>query len=126
MQSRNLETRFGYVFVDSKISADAGLTGHMLARIDGTAYPASHVAYINCELGPHIAPEGWLITAATDTSKIRFWEYGSVTPGGDPVDVSKRLAASKQLTADEAAMMRDRANVFAFPAPGWDPSTSEP
>jgi pectin methylesterase-like acyl-CoA thioesterase len=122
VQSRNLPSRYGYVFVDSKLTADPGLTGHVLARIDAGVYPASHVAYVGCTMGSHVAPEGWLLTNAADTSQIRFWEYGSVDPTGAPIDVSLRHAASKQLTEAEAAVMRDPAMVFATPAPGWDPT----
>jgi pectin methylesterase-like acyl-CoA thioesterase len=117
VQARNPASTYGYVFVDSQITADAGLTGISLGRIDLTAYPASHVAYINCQLTSGIAPSGWTITAGSDTSMLRFWEYQSVDAGGQPVDVSKRLAGSKQLTSSQAAMMRDPTVVLA----GWQP-----
>ena len=117
VQARNPASTYGYVFVDSKITSDAGLTGISLGRIDLTVYPASHVAYVNCQLASGIAPSGWMITAGTDTSMLRFWEYQSVDAGGQPVDVSKRLAGSKQLTSSQAAMMRDPTVVLA----GWQP-----
>jgi pectin methylesterase-like acyl-CoA thioesterase len=121
VQARNATNAYGYVFVDSKLTSSPNLTGHLLARVDGTAYPGSHVAYINCEMGSHIDPTGWLLTnPPADTSLLRYWEYMSVDPTGAPVDVSKRIAASKQLTADEAAMMRDKATVFGLPA--WNPT----
>jgi pectin methylesterase-like acyl-CoA thioesterase len=119
VQARNLASAYGYVFVDSKLTSSPGLTGHMLARVDGSAYPASHVAYINCELGSHIDPLGWVVTGTTDTSMLRYWEYKSVDPTGAPIDVSERIAASRQLTDDEASMMRDKAIVFGSPA--WNP-----
>jgi pectin methylesterase-like acyl-CoA thioesterase len=119
VQARNLASAYGYVFVDSKLTSSPGLTGHMLARVDGSAYPASHVAYINCELGSHIDPLGWVVTGTTDTSMLRYWEYKSVDPTGAPIDVSQRIAASRQLTDDEASMMRDKAIVFGSPA--WNP-----
>jgi pectin methylesterase-like acyl-CoA thioesterase len=117
VQARNPASAYGYVFVDSKITSDAGLTGIALGRIDLTVYPASHVAYVNCQLAAGIAPSGWTITAGTDTSMLRFWEYQSVDAGGQPIDVSKRLAGSKQLTSSQAAMMRDPTVVLA----GWQP-----
>jgi pectin methylesterase-like acyl-CoA thioesterase len=117
VQARNPASTYGYVFVDSKITSDAGLTGTTLGRIDLTAYPASHVAYVNCQLTGGIAPAGWTITAGTDTSMLRFWEYQSVDASGQPVDVSKRLAGSKQLSSSQAAMMRDPTVVLA----GWQP-----
>ena len=44
----------------------------------------------------------------------------SVDPSGNPVDVSKRLAGSTQLSASQAAMMRDPTVVLA----GWQPPTN--
>ncbi|MFL5304958.1 MAG: pectinesterase family protein [Polyangia bacterium] len=117
VQARNPASSYGYVFVDSKITADAGLTGIALARIDDTVYPASHVAYIDCQLASGIAPTGWTITGGGSTSMLRFWEYQSVDPGGQPVNVGQRAAGSKQLSASAAAMMRDPTVVLA----GWQP-----
>ena len=62
VQSRNGAGAYGYVFVDSKITGDPGITGIVLARIDVGVYPGSQVAYVDCEMGSHIAPEGWTIT----------------------------------------------------------------
>lgn len=95
VQARNPADKYGYVFVDSKLTSDPGLTGHILARIDvtpTTGYPASHVAYVNCQMDKHISPKGWLITPAgtTDTAGVRFWEYQSTDLAGTPIDVSMR------------------------------------
>jgi pectin methylesterase-like acyl-CoA thioesterase len=119
VQARNT-TGYGYVFVDSKLTADAGITGNILARIDAGAYPSSHVAYINCQMTNAIAPEGWLLTAGSATSSLRFWEYKSVDASGNPINVSARLAGSKQLSDSEAAMMRDPSVVLG----GWQPPTN--
>jgi pectin methylesterase-like acyl-CoA thioesterase len=116
VQSRN-SSGYGYVFVDSKLTADSGITGNILARIDAGAYPSSHVAYINCQMTNAIAPEGWLLTAGTATSSLRFWEYQSVDASGNAINVSSRLAGSRQLSASEAAMMRDPTVVLG----GWQP-----
>jgi pectin methylesterase-like acyl-CoA thioesterase len=112
--SRNAAGAYGYVFVDSRMTSDPGITNHALARIDVAAYPASHVAFINCELGAHIAPTGWTITGS-DTSMLRFWEYKSVDPTGALIDVSQRRAGSRQLSREEAAQMRDPSVVLG----GW-------
>jgi pectin methylesterase-like acyl-CoA thioesterase len=117
VQARNAASTYGYVFVDSKLTADSGITGHSLARIDVSTYPASHVAYINCQMGGHIFPAGWTITGGTNTSQLRFWEYQSVDPSGSPVDVSQRVAGSMQISASQAATMRDPTMVLA----GWQP-----
>src|SRR5262249_51676329 len=94
VQARNPASTYGYVFVDSRITSDAGITGNVLARIDVSAYPASHVAYINCMMGSHISAGGWTITGGTDTSMLRFWEYQSRDAAGNLVSVSGRVAGS--------------------------------
>ncbi len=121
VQARN-EGNYGYVFVDSKLTADPGLSGHILARIEADRFPQSHVAYVDCAMGPHIAPEGFLVTSGSDTSRLRFWEFGSKDLDGQPLDVSKRNAITKQLSPSEAETMRDRAHVLS----GWDPTAEEP
>jgi pectin methylesterase-like acyl-CoA thioesterase len=117
VQARNTASGYGYVFVDSKLTADPGITGQVLARIDVSAYPASHVAYINCQMGGHIAPAGWTITGGTPTYALRFWEYESVSPMNNPIDVSKRIAGSTQISAAQAMSMRDPTVVLS----GWQP-----
>jgi pectin methylesterase-like acyl-CoA thioesterase len=117
VQARNPASSYGYVFVDCKLTADSGLTGGVLARIDVGVYPASHVAYINCQMTSEITAAGWQITAGTDTSQLRFWEYKSVDASGNAITVSQRLAGSKQLSDSQATMMRDPTVVLA----GWQP-----
>lgn len=117
VQARNPASTYGYVFVDSKLTADPGVTGQGLGRIDDSVYPASHVAYINCTMGKHIAPAGWTITGGASTSQLRFWEYQSVDEAGSPIDVSQRAAGSTQIAASTAKSMRDPTVVLA----GWQP-----
>ena len=114
------------------------VVGHYLARTDkNTPAPASQVAYIDCTMGPHIAPAGWLIDGYTrpvadadvpDGGRIwtltglRFAEYHSVDPSGAPIDVSQRIPESTQLSDAEAAQLRDVTYVFG----GWDPKAGAP
>ena len=118
VQSRNT-TGYGYVFVDSKLTSDAGITGQVLARIDATVYPQSHVAFVNCQMSSAISAKGWTITPAgtTQTGSLRFWEYQSTDPSGNPINVTGRDPASKQITEAQAATMRDKATVLG----GWNP-----
>ena len=118
VQSRNTDG-YGYVFVDSKLTSDAGITGQVLARIDATVYPQSHVAYVNCQMSSAISAKGWTITPAgtAQTGSLRFWEYQSTDASGNPINVSGRDPASKQITAAQAATMRDKATVLG----GWNP-----
>ena len=107
----------GYVFVDSKITSDSGITGSVLARIDVNEYPGSHVAYIDCMLGSHISSAGWTITGGSPGSSLRFWEYGSTDSTGASLDTSGRVQGSTRISAEQAAAMRDPANVLD----GWSP-----
>jgi pectin methylesterase-like acyl-CoA thioesterase len=136
VQARNAIGAMGYVFVDCNLTADPGITGHVLARTNkNVPVVASMVAYLDCTMGPHIDPVGWLIDgttrpapdagiadggAAADITNLRFWEYHSVTPAGAPVDVSLRIPESKQLTDAEAAQLRDPASVLS----GWNPKAA--
>jgi pectin methylesterase-like acyl-CoA thioesterase len=119
VQARNGAGGYGYVFVDSKITSDAKVTGQVLARIDATAYPASNVAFLNCQMSSGIAAKGWTITPAgtSATDQLRFWEYQSTDAQGALLDVSGRDPASKQLSASQAANLRDKATVLG----GWSP-----
>ncbi len=119
VQARNTNTGYGYVFVDSKLTSDPNITGQVLARIDATQFPYSHVAYINCQMSSAISAQGWTITptGTTQTTNLRFWEYQSTDPNGVLLNVSKRDPASLQLSSTQAAMMRDKATVLA----GWNP-----
>jgi pectin methylesterase-like acyl-CoA thioesterase len=117
VQARNPASTYGYVFVDSTLTADPGITGDILGRIDDSVYPASQVAYVNCTMGSQISAAGWTITGGASTSQLRFSEYESVDPSGAPIDVSHRAAGSTQLTPSQATSMRDPTVVLA----GWQP-----
>jgi pectin methylesterase-like acyl-CoA thioesterase len=119
VQARNAAGAFGYVFVDSRLTADAGLAARgYLARTDSNdLMPASQVSYINCQLGSHVAPAGWLLSnAAAATTNLRFEEYQSVDPSGNPIDTSARVLG-RQLTPAEATMRRTPTLVLG----GWQP-----
>jgi pectin methylesterase-like acyl-CoA thioesterase len=118
VQARNLPTSPGFVFVDSRLTAEEGISGHYLARIEVDRFPSSRVAFVDCELGSHIAPVGWLTTPSDDPGlDLRFEEYGSRDAAGDAIDTSGRHPASRQLTREEAEALRDPVAVL-----GWDPN----
>lgn len=116
VQSRNAPGTYGTVFVDSRLSIEPEAAGTYFARIDGALYPGSAVALVDCTLGPHFAPAGFLVTATTSFDALRFLEYRSKALDGSLVDISQRSPASRQLSANEALALRDRAAVL-----GWDP-----
>ena len=116
VQSRNAAGAYGYVFVDSKLTADAASTNNMLARIDASVYPGSHVAFINCEMN-NVAAAGWSTTGG-GSSGLRFWEYQSHDAAGNPVGTSGRMPGSTRISAAQAATMRDTSAVLN----GWTPT----
>ena len=116
VQSRNEGSASGYVFSNCRLTSDAGITGDILARIESDRFPNSHVAYINCEMGSHIDSAGWQVTGG-NVSGLRFYEYHSVDPQGNLINVSARAAGSRQLSDAEAASMSDPAQVLG----GWNP-----
>ena len=110
--SRNPPDLFGFVFASCKLTAAPDVKKNWLARIETGRFPGSAVAFINCQMGTHIPPAGWQITG-NDQSRLRFFEFQSTTADGKPVDVSQRHAASRQLTAAEAAELSDANKVLA-------------
>ena len=120
VQARNEPGKYGYVFVDSKLTADPGVSGMVLARIDVGEFPGSQVAFVDCQMGPHIAREGWVVTGNGGRGQLRFQEFQSKDLQGRPLNVSGRLSGSKQLSASEAQRLRDPAVVLG----GWKPPQS--
>lgn len=122
-QIRNGQGQNGYVFYDDTLTHAAGVADGSvyLARIDPTVYPYSQAVYIDTTMDSHISPAGWLLNNADCPAAphARFWEYGSVTPQGQPVGTSQRLPCSRQLTAMQAVQWSDPAFVLG----GWVPPT---
>jgi pectinesterase len=59
------------------------------------------VAFLNCELGDHIRPEGWHNWNKPNAEQTaRYAEYKCTGPGADR---AKRVAWAKELTDEEAA-----------------------
>ena len=120
VQPRNPANRLGFVFYDCMLTADAGITGSFLARVDATRFPASQVAFIFCMLGPHLDPAGWLVTPAdTFTGELRLWEYDNRGLDTPFLNRAGRHPAARLLTAVAADKLRNRVNVLG----GWDPGT---
>jgi hypothetical protein len=118
-QIRNGQGQGGYVFVNSRLTSEPGVTGMYLARIDPTVFPYSQVVYLNCAMGAHVLPAGWLLNNATIAPSVEFWEYGSTDLSGGALNVSQRAPFSRQLTMQEAAQWLDPAHLLG----GWVPYT---
>jgi hypothetical protein len=71
-------------------------------------------------MGPHIVPEGWLLNNATEAPHVDFGEYRTTDLDGQPLDVRRRAAFSRQLTDDEARRWSDPAIALG----GWSPDLS--
>ena len=118
-QIRNGQGQSGNVFVNCWLTSAPGVTGVYLSRIDPVVFPYSQVVYINTAMDNHIIPAGWLLNNSNSAPNVQFWEYKSVDLGGAPIDVSTRLAVSRQITAAEADKWSDPAFVLG----GWAPYT---
>ena len=116
LQARNPPGRAGYVFIDCKLTAPPDVQKCWLARIETARFPASHVAFIRCAMGPHILPAGWQVTGAAG-EELRFEEFASTDLDGQPLDASRRDPAGRQITAAQAS-----ARVLAGDD-GWDPGS---
>jgi hypothetical protein len=94
----------------------------VLARLPnnhGLNYPYAEAVLINCRLGG-VPEEGWGPIEA-DPAHLHLWEYNSTDLAGKPLDVSKRLAASKQLTMAQDAETIANYSKASFVLGGWDP-----
>jgi pectinesterase len=89
--------RFGYVFLNCRLTADAPEGSSILGR---PWRPFAKTVFIKCELGKHIKPVGWNNWGKTENEKTAYYaEYKSKGQGADP---RNRLPWSHQLTEAEA------------------------
>jgi pectinesterase len=89
---------FGFVFLNCKITAADVVTKVFLGR-PWRMY--AKVAFLNCEMGSFIRPEGWHSwSEKDDVNKLEFAEYNNYGPGAD---LSQRVAWSKRLKKKEAS-----------------------
>lgn len=108
-------TRFGYVFLDCRITAGADVVnGVYLGR---PWRPFAAVAFLRCELPAPIRAEGWHNWDKLESEKTaRYSEYRSTGPGAN---ATARVPWSRQLTDEEARAYTVR-NVLGGDD-GWDP-----
>jgi pectinesterase len=90
------EKPFGYVFLNCRVTGEG-----KEAYLGRPWRPAAAVAFIGCEIGKHIKPEGWHNWGKTENeSTARYSEFQCTGPGANR---SKRVPWSKELSAEEAA-----------------------
>lgn len=84
--------KYGYVFYDCDITAAEGVDKVYLSR---PWRPYAQAVFIRCNMGRHIAPEGWDNWRNKDNEKTVFYaEYQSKGEGANP---NRRVVYSKQL-----------------------------
>ena len=108
------EQPFGLVFLACRLVNGTGGTGNTTLGRPWRPFGAS--AFVNCVLDAHVKAEGWSEWAGREKT-CRFCEYGSRTPAGTPVDLSRRVAWAHPLSAAEAA--RYEPSVILG---GWNPA----
>lgn len=84
--------KYGYLFYDCRLTADAGVNNVYLSR---PWRPYAQAVFIRCNLGEHILPAGWDNWGNKDNEKTAFYaEYQSQGEGADP---ESRASFSHQL-----------------------------
>jgi pectin methylesterase-like acyl-CoA thioesterase len=138
----------GFVFLNSSLTADAGVPAHStaLARGPGAAtnvcsavgQTCDNVAYVNTRMGQHIRTAGWCASGcgsnpnpnpAVATDDAGWREYASTDTNGIPIDVSQRDVHSTQMSpGGYTSKYSTRAQVFAQwnNGVGWVPSAGIP
>ena len=133
-QIRNPPTNHGYVYYHCTFDGPAAVTDMYLARIAPAVFPDSEVVLIDCVLGDSVGGAGWLLnTPRGATTKppvnrpmnIHFWEFNSHHADGTPVDVSKRLPVSRQLTQpQDAATIANYSDPTYVLGDNWNPRSA--
>lgn len=90
-------TRYGYVFMDCRITGNGGSDSFYLGR---PWRPYAKTVFIRCELGDIIHPDGWNNWGKESNEKTAYYaEYKNTGPGSKP---RKRVIWSHQLTDSQA------------------------
>jgi len=119
MWPRNPKGVHGNVFKDSTfISVGGSYTIARSPKNGESTYPFAEVILLNSTL-VNVAPEGW--GAADPGGNVRFWEFNSKDNEGKPIDVSQRVAWSRQLDpVKDAKIIKDYSRP-EFVLGGWKP-----
>ena len=126
-QIRNPGTNHGYVYLHCTFDGAPGVTGNYLSRIGTGRFPHSEVVLLDCVLTDAVGGVAWQFQGGregspTDPASVQFWEFNSHTSDGTPVDVSQRLAASRQLKqAGDDATIADYRNPTFVLGGDWNP-----
>lgn len=117
--TRNKQDVHGNVFLNSTFIATKQPVNIARSPKNGDfTYPFTEDVLINCTL-INIAPEGW--GDADKGGNVRFWEFNSRNADGTSVDVSKRVAWSRQLDKVKDAKLIVDYSRPEFVLAGWKP-----
>lgn len=79
--STNPETKYGYVFLNCRLTSQAEKNTVYLGR---PWRDAANVVFANCEMGAHIKKEGWHNWGSVQKEETsKYSEWGSTGPGAD-------------------------------------------
>jgi len=108
---------FGFVFLNCKLTAADGVKKAYLGR-PWRIY--AKVAYLNCEMGPFICPEGWHNWSKPESEKTTYFaEYNN---SGPSADTQQRVSWSQKLN-DKEASIYNKDNIFT--PLGWEISSAK-
>ena len=89
--------KYGYVFMDCKLTADSGVTRVYLGR---PWRSGSKTVFLRCTMDKHIAPEGWNNWGNPANEQTTF--YGEYKNNGVGAGITNRVTWSHQLNDKEA------------------------
>ncbi|MCZ8518566.1 MULTISPECIES: pectinesterase family protein [Paenibacillus] len=114
------EGKSGYLFLNSRLTAEPGLAGTV--ALGRPWRPYAKVSYVNTCMDDHIRPTGWDNWGnSANELTASYNEYGSYGPGAKPQD---RYRWSKQLTVPEAEALTPEAVIGG--SDGWNPLKRTP
>lgn len=109
------EVEFGYVFKNCRLTAAPGVKKVYLGR---PWRPYGATAFINCEFGSHIRPEGWHNWGKVENEgTARYAEFGN---RGEGAATAERVKWAKQLTTKEVShysienILKDSSNWYPY------------
>ncbi|HEY4327496.1 MAG TPA: pectinesterase family protein [Mucilaginibacter sp.] len=104
---------YGFVFINCKLTAGAGVQKVFLGK---PWRPYAKVVFYKCELGSHIAPQGWHNWNNPANESTAF--YAEFQNTGSGADASQRVSWARQLSPDE---MKDILLHIFNKKDNWDP-----
>jgi len=121
------EQPYGYIFLDCTLTGE-GAPAYLGRPWQWDRGRNAMVAFIQTKMGPHIRPEGWNAwdrpgNPNTQPAKTcRYSEFQSLDLDGKPLDISKRVPWSSQLSYDQAAKLM--VNNILGGSDHWNPTSS--